>query len=98
MRMPADRHPTKEVASLEFYGKSGSLIADVKNLSKTGACIEWSHSDVEVSQGDLVRLTILLKALNRKHHVTAEVVWRRGRMSGLSFISQAQILEKMMQK
>jgi hypothetical protein len=93
--LPADRHPTKEIASVEFYGKNGGLIADVKNLSKTGACIEWSQSDVDVNQGDLVRMTILLKALNRKHHVTAEVIWKKGRMGGLNFISQAQILEKL---
>ena len=94
----AERHPTRELASVQFYGKDGTLVANIRNLSKTGMCIQWTHSNIEVEKGDLVRMTVVLKALNRKHHVTAEVVWKKGRMGGLNFLGQDAVLEKMMSK
>ncbi len=96
--MPAQRYFTKEKASVEIYGKSGNLIADLKDVSVTGACIEWQQEDVEIVIGDLVRLTVVLRALNRRHNLNAEVVWRDGKKSGINFIKSDEVLEKMMDR
>ncbi len=83
--MSATRYMTREKASIEIYGRSGNLIAQVKNLSVTGACLEWSQEDVNLQKGDLVRLTVSLKALNRRHNINGEVMWRDGKQSGINF-------------
>lgn len=96
--MTATRYMTREKASIEIYGKSGNLIAQLKNLSITGACLEWSQEDVSLQKGDLVRLTVNLKALNRRHNINGEVVWRDGKQSGINFITSDDVLDKMMEK
>jgi hypothetical protein len=97
MYMKAIRYTTKEKASVEIYGRTGNFIADLKNLSVTGACLEWVH-DVEIQKGDLLRMTVVLRALNRRHNLNAEVVWIEGKMTGINFIKSEQVLEKMMDK
>jgi hypothetical protein len=96
--MPAIRYTTKEKASVEIYGRSGNFIADLKNLSVTGACLEWAHGDMSLQKGDLVRMTVVLRALNRRHNLNAEVVWIEGGKTGINFIKADEVLEKMMEK
>ncbi|MEZ0392714.1 MAG: PilZ domain-containing protein [Pseudobdellovibrionaceae bacterium] len=96
--MAATRYSTKERASVEVYGRSGNFIVEVKNLSVTGACLEWTQEDVSLESGDLVRMTVVLRALNRRHNLNAEVVWRDGKKTGISFIKTNEVLEKMMEK
>lgn len=96
--MPAERYETKEKASLEIYGKGGQLLANLKNVSVTGACLEWTQEDFELSKGDLVRMTVVLKAMNRKHNINAEVVWVEGKRSGLNFIKYDEVLDRMFDK
>lgn len=98
MDMSAQRYQTKEKAAVEVYGRNGSLIASLKNLSESGACIEWTQEEFSLAKGDLVLMTVFLKALNRKHKVNAEVIWRDGKKSGLTFIHPTQVLEKMIDK
>lgn len=92
--MAAQRYPTKEKASIEIYGRNGQTVADLKNLSVTGACLEWDQDDFRLRSGDVVRLTVLLKALDRRHNMSAEVVWVDGRKIGVSFITSDQVVEK----
>jgi len=96
--MGNDRFFTKEKAQLEIYGKSGTVIADMKNLSVSGACLEWTQEDVNLTKGDLIRLTVFLKALNRRHNLSAEVVWRDGKKTGITFIRPDQVLDKMVER
>jgi hypothetical protein len=96
--MTATRYSTKEKASIEVYGRNGNFIADLKNLSVTGAMLEWNHSDVNLQKGDLVRMTVVLRALNRRHNLNAEVVWTEGNKTGVSFIKSSEVLDKMMDK
>jgi hypothetical protein len=98
MDMSAQRFFTKEKASLEVYGKAGTIIASVKNLSLSGACLEWTQEDVGLQKGDVVRMTVFLKALNRRHNMSAEVVWRDGKKTGVNFIRPDQVLDKMVEK
>ena len=64
--MSAQRYFTREKAALEVYGKAGTVIADLKNLSESGACLEWTQGEVDIEKGDVLRMTVFLKALNRK--------------------------------
>lgn len=96
--MTAQRFITKEKASLEVYGKTGTIIADLKNLSSSGACLEWTQTGVELKEGDILRVTVFLKALGRKHNMSAEVIWRDGNISGVTFLKPDQVLERMMEK
>lgn len=96
--MNATRYPTKEKASIEIYGRNGNFIAELRNLSVTGALLEWSQSEVSVQKGDLVRMTVVLRALNRRHNLNAEVVWTEGNKTGVNFIKSSEVLEKMMEK
>ncbi len=96
--MSAVRYETKEKASIEIYGKSGNFIAQLKNLSVTGACLEWMHDEVSLSKGDLVRMTVVLRALNRRHNVSGEVIWSAGKSTGINFIKSSEVLEKIMEK
>lgn len=92
--MSAQRYATREKAAIQFYGKDGALIADLKNISTTGACIEWKEADIAMQEGDLIRMTIILKAIGKKHNVSAEVVWVEGKVSGVNFIKTKEVLEK----
>lgn len=94
----AHRYTTREKASVEVYGRHETVIADLRNLSQTGACVEWTQSDVSLQKGDLVRITVFLKTLNRKHNVNAEVMWRDGNKSGVNFINSDQVLEKIVDR
>lgn len=96
--MSADRYPTKEKASIEIYGRAGTTIAHLKNLSQTGACLHYEDPEFMLSEGDLIRLTVVLKSIGRKHRVNAEVVWKSGSESGIQFISQDQLLDKIVTK
>lgn len=96
--MTAVRYQTKEKASLEIYGRSGNITGQLKNLSVTGACLEWSQEEVNLEKGDLVRMTVVLMSLNRRHDVNAEVVWVDGKTTGLNFIKSDEVLEKMMER
>lgn len=96
--MSATRYPTKEKASIEIYGRNGNFVADLRNLSVTGALLEWSQSEVSLQKGDLVRMTVVLRALNRRHNLNAEVVWTEGNKTGVNFIKSSEVLEKMMEK
>jgi len=94
----AQRYPTKEKASIEVYGRSGQAIVSVKDLSSTGACLEWQHESFEINQGDLIRMTVILRTLNRKHFVNAEVIWKQGKRSGVSFIPSNQVLDRLLER
>ncbi len=96
--MAAVRYATKEKASIEVYGRSGNFIAQLKNLSVTGACLEWIQDQVTLEKGDLVRMTVVLRAVNRRHNVNGEVVWTEGKMTGINFIKENEVIEKMMDR
>ena len=95
--MPAERYPTKEMAEIEIYGRDGSAIARLQNLSETGACLQWDD-EAQVNQGDLVRVTVILRALRREHRVNAEVVWVEGQQTGIQFLSAKELLAKMIHR
>lgn len=93
------RFDTTERASIQVIGQIGLVTANLKNLSKSGACIEWeSEGAVLLRKGDLVSLTVSLMALGKRYNMSAEVIWRRGNRSGLHFISTEKVMNKMLTK
>jgi hypothetical protein len=96
--MAATRYSTKEKAAIEIYGRRNATVAAVRNLSVSGACLEWDEQEFRLTKGDLIRMTVVLKAVNRKHNVSAEVIWVTGKKMGVNFIAQDQILEKLTEK
>ena len=94
----APRYLTQEKASVQIYGKKGLVIADLKNLSRSGACIEWARSDFELQPGDLVRMNIPLSSLQKNHNLSGEIVWRENKSSGLYFLDADRIFEKLLGK
>lgn len=96
--MSAIRYPTKEKAAVEVYGKNLGMVAQLRNLSVSGACLECHDQSLDLSQGDLIRMTIDLKALNKKHRLNAEVVWVEGKSVGVNFVPREKVLEKLAEK
>lgn len=94
----AKRYTTKEKAQLEVYGHIGTLVANVRNLSQTGAFLEVSYGDYVPQKGDLLNMTVKLDSLQREHNVAAEVVWSKGLGLGVCFINKDDVLERMMAK
>lgn len=94
----AKRYPTKEVAQLEVYGHIGTLVANIRNLSASGAFLEVSEGDYVPKKGDLLSMTVRLSTLQREHNVSAEVVWSKGLGLGVCFINKGEVLERMMAK
>jgi hypothetical protein len=94
----AERYKTQETASLEIYGKSNKLVAIVKNLSLTGAGIEWLKGNTQLNSGDIVRVLVDLRSVKKTYSLNAEVVWSIGNKGGVHFISSEQVLQKLMQR
>lgn len=93
--MPKKRFQTKEPAQIEIYGKFGRIYCKMGNLSKTGAFFEIISSNFMPRQGDLVRITVHLKQLNRVHTMDGEVIWCKGLGLGLMFIKKEELFEKL---
>jgi hypothetical protein len=92
---PSHRYKTKEMAQIEVYGRMGKIFCKMSNLSQSGAFLEIINSNFLPKSGDLVRMTILLKQLNKTHIIDAEIIWSRGLGLGLSFLKKPDLVEKL---
>jgi len=92
----SERHQTQERAYLEIYGRMGTLIAEMKNLSATGAFLEIIQGDYIPQKGDLVRVTVPLESLGRTHSVNAEVIWGKSLGVGVCFLNRQETMTKML--
>ncbi len=99
MESQQKRFLTNERGSVEVYGKSGRIQVQIKNLSSTGACLSLEGpTDVVLVKGDLIRLSVNLGTLRKRHNLSAEVVWQKGTDSGICFIKPEDVLSKMMDR
>lgn len=89
------RFYTKELAQLEVYGRMGKIFCKMANLSQSGAFFEIINSNYIPRTGDLVRITILLRQLNKTHLLDAEIIWCKGLGFGLSFLTRESLLSKL---
>jgi hypothetical protein len=92
--MIAKRHTTNESAFVEVQGRNGKILCRMNNLSTTGAFFEILNSHFIPKQGDLVRVTINLKQLNKVHTLHGQIIWNRGLGIGISFLKSKDILKK----
>lgn len=75
------RFSTDESAEILSVGKTEVFESRVVNLSKGGAYLE-SIESMPVQIGDLVRLKVALKDVNRSYTVPSRVVWTGRAMEG----------------
>ncbi len=94
----AERFLTKEKATMQLIGKMGTVNADLRNLSRTGACLEWATEEFSVKEGDLINVTVKLMSVNRRYEMNAQVIWKSGRKTGVQFMTPNMVLERMMLK
>lgn len=81
----AKRYLTREPARIEVVAKKTILFCRMNNLSKTGAFFEILNSNYTPVPGDIVRVVINLKQVNKTHTIYGEVVWARGLGLGVEF-------------
>lgn len=93
-----ERFQTKEMALIEIYGKMGKAVAQLKNLSKTGAFLELNHSKILPQKGDILQITIQLPHLRKERRISAEVVWHEGLSLGVHFLAKDLVVSKLMNK
>ncbi len=92
------RFVTNEKANIEVYGRKSNVAATLKNLSQTGACLTWAQEGVRLETGDLICITVVLGEVKKLHRVNAEVIWRREKETGISFIAKDQLVERFVSK
>ncbi len=92
---PARRYNTKEMAQIEVYGRMGKVFCKLGNLSESGAFLEIINSSYVPRSGDLVRITVLLRQINKTHIVDAEIIWARGLGLGINFLRKKTLVEKL---
>ncbi len=92
---PPQRFFTQELAQLEVYGRMGKVFCKMANLSQSGAFFEIINSNYMPRAGDLVRVTVLLRQINKTHVLDAEIVWCKGLGLGLNFIKKDQLMKRL---
>ena len=91
----ARRFVTQELAHIEIYGKSGKILTKMGNLSASGAFFEVLSPNFSIKKGDIARVTINLRSLNRVHVVDCEVVWSKGLGVGVQFLKREELQDKL---
>lgn len=91
----ARRFVTQELAHIEIYGQNGRILTKMSNLSATGAFFEIISPNFAIKKGDISRVTVNLRSLNRVHQVDCEVVWAKGLGVGVNFLKREELQEKL---
>jgi len=96
------RYFTNEKVVFEPFGTAMRVKSTMLNLSKTGAYIECEKNP-NVVIGDLVRMSVDLDEINKKHCVHGKVVWIQPKAkksttygAGVHFISDSEIYQHML--
>ncbi len=89
------RFLTKEHAQIEIYGRFGKIFCRVANLSMTGAFLEIINAKYVPRPGELMRITIMLRQVNKTHTLDAEIIWSKGLGLGIAFIKKDRLFEKL---
>lgn len=67
------RFDTLQKANLEKLSTGEKIVADVYNISKSGAYVEVSEG--RLTKGEVLKMTIQLDKLSKAHTMHAEVIW-----------------------
>lgn len=93
-----ERFETRESATMQKIGQMGFIVAQLRNLSQGGACVEWANETFHLAKGDIVTLSITLSQLGKKYNMNAKVIWKVGRRSGMQFISSDEVMKELLGK
>ena len=85
-QLTARRFLTREPARLEIIGKKTILFCRMNNLSATGAFFEILNSNYTPRPGEVVRVVINLKQVNKTHTLNGQIVWAKGLGIGIQFV------------
>ncbi len=91
----SQRYTTQELAHIEIYGQTGRVLSKMGNLSRSGALFEVMNANGNFKKGDLARITVRLKSLNKIHIVDCEVVWSKGSSVGVQFLNKDELQDKL---
>lgn len=94
----APRYPTREVAGVEIYGRTGRLTVRMRNLSASGARLEIIRGETTPQTGDILKITIQLKEVGRTHKIDGEVVWLGKGALGVQFIKKEDVALRILSK
>lgn len=93
-QLSARRFLTREPARLEIIGKKTILFCRMNNLSATGAFFEILNSNYTPRPGEIVRVVVNLKQVNKTHTINGQIVWAKGLGIGIQFIRQQPPMKK----
>ncbi len=68
------------------------MFCKMNNLSMTGAFFEIVNSQITPRQGDVVRITVSLKKLNKSHVLHGQIIWNKGLGIGIAFIKSQDMV------
>lgn len=91
----ARRFVTQELAHIEVYGKPGRVLTKMGNLSTSGAFFDILSPNYDIKKGDIVRITVNLRTLNRVRVVDCEVIWAKGLGVGVQFLKRDELKDKL---
>lgn len=89
----AKRHPTRELVLMEIHGRAIKIHCRMHNLSVTGAFLELTSSNLIPKKGELVRMTIALRQINKTHTLHGQIVWCRGLGLGVAFLKDKALYD-----
>ncbi|MCB9026963.1 MAG: PilZ domain-containing protein [Bdellovibrionaceae bacterium] len=100
------RYHTNQMVKVEFIQQGDLLESSMYNLSKSGAYCEFDPMDnMNLTVGDLVRLSVPLSDISKSHALNAKVVWvtKKGRYSGrhgfgLKFVNNDEVYRSLLGK
>ena len=94
----ARRFLTHENASIEVFGRMGTLYGTMKNLSQSGCYLELVKGAFSPKEGDFVQISLSLKSIAKTRNLTGQVVWNKGLGFGVEFIKKEDVAKKMLSK
>jgi hypothetical protein len=89
----AQRYKTSEIAKIQVYGRSGDLVARLKNISAQGALLELLNGDFLPKRGDFIHITIHLSDVNKTHEINGQVIWSNELSFGIYFIKKQELAD-----
>jgi hypothetical protein len=94
----AQRYPSSETGHIEIYGRMGTVVAQMKNISESGAFFEMTQGEYIPKKGDFVHITIHLHSIGKSRSFDAEVIWNQGLGFGARFMKKSALLERLFQR
>lgn len=96
------RFITNQMASVEVFPTGDVLHSHIFNLSRGGAYLEVAN-EVSLNKGDIIKVDVKLRQLNKRHGFHAKVIWtsdkaswNKGKAVGIEFLKSENIYAEML--